>query len=99
MHIKNNSRLTTKLLLAAFIIFIGMDLIDTTIINNILPKIAKSFDIEPVYLKFGISVYILVLGVFLLMSAWLAQKIGFKRTLILSGTGFALLLHPTLYGS
>nr|WP_225629962.1 MFS transporter [Cysteiniphilum sp. 19X3-34] len=77
-------------MLAAFIIFIGMDLIDTTIINNILPKIAKSFDIEPVYLKFGISVYILVLGVFLLMSAWLAQKIGFKRTLILSGTGFAL---------
>ena len=90
MHIKNNSHLTTKLLLTSFIIFIGMDLIDTTVINNILPKIAESFDIEPVYLKFGISIYILVLGVFLLMSAWLAQKVGFKRTLILSGTGFAL---------
>lgn len=68
----------------------GMDLIDTTVMNNILPKIAISFSTTPEHLKLGISIYMIVMGMFLPLSSWMAEKIGYRYTLIFAASGFGL---------
>ena len=68
----------------------GMDLIDITVMNNILPKIVQSIDTTPVHLKIGISIYMIVMGIFLPLSSWIAEKIGYKNTLIFAASGFGL---------
>lgn len=67
-----------------------MDLIDTTVMNNILPKIAESLNTTPVHLKMGISIYMIVTGMFLPVSSWLAEKIGYRYTLVFAASGFGL---------
>ena len=79
-----------KLVSLGIIIIMGMDLIDTTLINNILPKMALTFHTTPVHLKLGISLYMMSIGMFLPMSSWLAEKIGYKKTLIIAASGFAV---------
>jgi MFS family permease len=80
----------SRLVFIGIILIMGMDLIDTTLMNNILPKMAVSFHTTPVHLKLGISIYLIAIGMFLPMSSWLAEKIGYKKTLIFAIGGFAL---------
>ncbi|MFC4893127.1 MFS transporter [Pseudofrancisella aestuarii] len=77
-----------QLVTLAIITIMGMDLIDTTVMNNILPKIAETFDVTPVHLKMGISIYMIVMGMFLPISSWIAEKIGYRKTLIFAASGF-----------
>jgi hypothetical protein len=44
-----------NIVLISIITIMGMDLIDTTVMNNILPKIAESLHSTPEHLKMGIN--------------------------------------------
>ncbi|APC97015.1 MFS transporter [Francisella frigiditurris] len=77
-----------QLVTLAIITIMGMDLIDTTVMNNILPKIAETFDVTPVHLKMGISIYMIIMGMFLPISSWIAEKVGYRKTLIFAASGF-----------
>ncbi|MEY8767012.1 MFS transporter [Francisella philomiragia] len=79
-----------NIVLIAIITIMGMDLIDTTVMNNILPKIAESLHTTPEFLKTGISIYMIVMGMFLPLSSWMAEKIGFRYTLMFAASGFGL---------
>lgn len=79
-----------NIVLISIITIMGMDLIDTTVMNNILPKIAQSLNSTPEYLKMGISIYMIVMGMFLPLSSWMAEKIGYKYTLMFAATGFGI---------
>lgn len=79
-----------NLVVAAIVIIMGMDLIDTSVMNNILPKMADSLDTTPVHLKMGISIYMIVMGIFLPASSWLAEKISYRNTLIFAASGFGI---------
>lgn len=83
-------KINFNIVMMAIITIMGMDLIDTTVMNNILPKIAESLDTTPVHLKMGISIYMIVMGMFLPLSSWMAEKIGYKSTLIFAAAGFGL---------
>nr|WP_231138709.1 hypothetical protein [Francisella orientalis] len=78
-----------NIVVIAIIIIMGMDLIDTTVMNNILPKIAESLHITPEFLKTGISIYMIVMGMFLPLSSWMAEKICFRYTLMFAASGLA----------
>ncbi|MDE4961516.1 MFS transporter, partial [Francisella tularensis subsp. holarctica] len=69
-------------MLRSIITIMGMDLIYNTVMNNILPKIAESLDTTHVHLKMGISIYMIVMGIFLTISSWIAEKIGYNSKLI-----------------
>nr|WP_234384155.1 MFS transporter [Francisella noatunensis] len=79
-----------NIVVIAIITIMGMDLIDTTVMNNILPKIAESLHTTPEFLKMGISIYMIVMGMFLPLSSWMAEKIGFRYTLMFAASGFGL---------
>lgn len=79
-----------NIVVIAIITIMGMDLIDTTVMNNILPKIAESLHTTPEFLKTGISIYMIVMGMFLPLSSWMAEKIGFRYTLMFAASGFGL---------
>ena len=79
-----------NIVLIAIITIIGMDLIDTTVMNNILPKIAESLRSTPEHLKMGISIYMVIMGMFLPLSSWMAEKIGYKYILMFAATGFGI---------
>ena len=84
------SKSNYSIILIAIITIMGMDLIDTTVMNNILPKIADSLNSTPEYLKMGISIYMVIMGMFLPLGSWMAEKIGYKYTLIFAASGFGL---------
>ncbi|MDC0534183.1 MFS transporter [Francisellaceae bacterium] len=67
-----------------------MELIDGSALNTALPQIANSFEINPITLKVAITVYLLSLGLFIPASSWLSDRLGGKRILIISVTGFIL---------
>ncbi|MBK2356950.1 MFS transporter [Francisella hispaniensis] len=81
-------KINFNIVMMAIITIMGMDLIDTTVMNNILPKISESLDTTPEHLKMGISIYMIVMGMFLPLSSWMAEKIGYKYTLIFAASGF-----------
>ena len=85
-----NEKLQQRLVFIGIVLIMGMDLIDTTLMNNILPKMAESFHVTPVHMKLGISIYMITIGMFLPASSWLAEKIGYKTTLIIAAIGFAI---------
>jgi EmrB/QacA subfamily drug resistance transporter len=55
-----------------------MEMMDSTIINTAIPEIAKSFQTNPVNLKFAITSYLLSLAVFIPISGWAADRYGTK---------------------
>ena len=83
-------KINLNIVIIAIVIIMGMDLIDTTVMNNILPKISESLHTTPVKLKMGISIYMIIMGMFLPISSWLAEKIGYRNTLIFAASGFGL---------
>lgn len=56
-----------------------MELLDGSIINTALPRIAESFGTDPVDLNPAVSAYLLTVAVFILPSGWLADRFGPRR--------------------
>ena len=56
-----------------------MELLDGSIVNTALPAIARAFGTDPVSLNPAVSAYLLTVAVFILPSAWLADRYGPRR--------------------
>lgn len=72
----------------AFVQFIGM--LEGTIISTALPDMARDFGVIPSEMGISITVYLLVVAAFLPASAWIADRFGTRKILILAITGFGL---------
>ena len=53
-----------------------MELLDSTVLNTVLPPIARSLHSNPIDLKIALTSYLLSVGIFIPMSGWLADKLG-----------------------
>lgn len=67
-----------------------MQTLDSTVIMNALPTMARSFGEHPIILDQAITVYLLANAVFLPVSAWAADRFGAKRLFRLAIIAFAL---------
>lgn len=67
-----------------------IELIDGSALNTALPQIANDFHVNPITLKVAVTVYLLALGLFIPASGWISDKIGCKKLLIISLTGFII---------
>lgn len=56
-----------------------MELLDGSIINTALPRMAESFGVDPVDLNPAVAAYLLTVAVFILPSGWLADRYGPRR--------------------
>jgi EmrB/QacA subfamily drug resistance transporter len=67
-----------------------MQTLDSTVIMNALPTMARSFRVNPVILDQAVTAYLLSAAVFLPISAWAADRFGAKRLFRAAIVGFAL---------
>lgn len=67
-----------------------MQTLDSTVISNALPTMARSLHEDPVTLNLAITAYLLAVAVFLPISAWVADRFGAKRVFRAAIVGFAL---------
>ncbi len=66
-----------------------MQTLDSTVISNALPTMARSLNQDPVTLNLAITAYLLSAAVFLPISAWVADRFGAKTIFRLAIVGFA----------
>lgn len=67
-----------------------MQTLDSTVISNALPTMARSLGEDPVTLNLAITAYLLAAAVFLPVSGWVADRFGAKSVFRASILGFAL---------
>jgi EmrB/QacA subfamily drug resistance transporter len=67
-----------------------MQTLDSTVIANALPTMARSLHEDPVTLNLAITAYLLSAAIFLPISAWVADRFGAKNVFRASIVGFAL---------
>jgi EmrB/QacA subfamily drug resistance transporter len=67
-----------------------MQTLDSTVISNALPTMARSLQESPVTLNLAITAYLLSAAIFLPISAWVADRFGAKHVFRASIVGFAL---------
>jgi EmrB/QacA subfamily drug resistance transporter len=75
-------------LLVAVALFIEQ--IDATVIATAMPRMADSFGVKAVDLNVGITAYLSTMAVFILLSGWIADRIGTRRCFVLALTIFTL---------
>ena len=66
-----------------------MQTLDSTVITNALPTMARSLGEDPLTLNMAITVYLLAAAVFLPISGWLADRFGAKLVFRIAIVGFA----------
>lgn len=59
-----------------------MQLLDTSILNTSLPKMAESFGVKPLDMSVGVTVYMLVFAALLPLSGWLSERFGARRVFL-----------------
>jgi EmrB/QacA subfamily drug resistance transporter len=67
-----------------------MSSLESTVMSNALPSIARALHEEPLRLNMAISMYLLSSAVFLPVSGWVADKFGAKRIFLASMILFAI---------
>ncbi len=67
-----------------------MQTLDSTVISNALPTMARSLHEDPVTLNLAITAYLLAAAVFLPISGWAADRFGAKNVFRVAIVGFAL---------
>ncbi|TPG41020.1 DHA2 family efflux MFS transporter permease subunit [Sphingomonas koreensis] len=67
-----------------------MQTLDSTVISNALPSMARALHEDPVTLNLAITAYLLSAAVFLPISAWVADRFGAKLVFRAAIIGFAL---------
>jgi EmrB/QacA subfamily drug resistance transporter len=65
-------------------IVIFMEFLDITIINTAIPSIARSFNVNPILLKFSVTSYFLSLAIFIPISGWCTDKFGTRPVFLSS---------------
>ncbi|NYJ08998.1 EmrB/QacA subfamily drug resistance transporter [Rhizobium leguminosarum] len=61
-----------------------MQILDGTIVATSLPQMAASFDVQPVSMSIGITVYMLTMAAFIPLSGWLGDRFGARRIFLMS---------------
>lgn len=67
-----------------------MQSLESTVMSNALPSIARALHEDPVRLNMAITMFLLASAVFLPVSGWVADKFGAKRIFLASMALFAL---------
>jgi EmrB/QacA subfamily drug resistance transporter len=67
-----------------------MQMLDGAIINTSLPQMAKSLGVLPVQMSVGITTYMLVVAIFMPLSAWLAERFSALRIFLIAIVVFTL---------
>ena len=67
-----DSRLIAGIVASAFF----MEMLDSAIINTSLPQMAESFQVRPLDLSIGITIYLMSAATFVPLSGWLADRFG-----------------------
>jgi EmrB/QacA subfamily drug resistance transporter len=67
-----------------------MQTLDSTVISNALPTMARALHEDPVTLNLAITAYLLSAAVFLPISAWVADRFGARNVFRAAIVGFAL---------
>lgn len=67
-----------------------MEFMDVTIINTAVPSIARSFQQDPILLKFSVTSYFVSLAIFMPISGWCADKFGTKKVFLGAVSLFAV---------
>lgn len=80
-----------KLLIAFTITSVTfMELLDATILNTALPKIAQTMHVDVLDAKASITSYLVSLGILIPVSGWIADRFGMKRTILAAVMIFTL---------
>ena len=67
-----------------------MQTLDSTIIGNALPTMARSLNESPLALNLAITAYLLAAAIFLPISGWLADRFGARHVFTAAIIGFAV---------
>ncbi|HEX6513779.1 MAG TPA: DHA2 family efflux MFS transporter permease subunit [Chloroflexota bacterium] len=85
------TRVEYKYLVAiAFVSGIFMDILDTTIVNVALPKLADDFHASVASLEWVVTGYLLSLAVWIPASGWVGDRFGTKRTFLFANAMFVI---------
>ncbi|GAB4062160.1 MFS transporter [Uliginosibacterium sediminicola] len=79
MSILNPLTRRTALIVAAAAF---MQMLDGAILNTSLPQMASSLGVQPVQMSVGITTYMLVVAIFMPLSAWLTERFGARRVFV-----------------
>ncbi|HEY2591423.1 MAG TPA: MFS transporter, partial [Steroidobacteraceae bacterium] len=64
--------------------------LDASVVVVAMPAMARTFDVRPVDLNIGITIYILAQAVLLPASGWIADRFGARRVFVLALAGFTV---------
>lgn len=67
-----------------------MQMLDGAIINTSLPQMAGSLGVQPVQMSAGVTTYMLVVAIFMPLSAWLAERFSALRVFLAAILVFTL---------
>jgi EmrB/QacA subfamily drug resistance transporter len=67
-----------------------MQTLESTVMSNALPTIARALDVDPLRLNMTMTMFLLASAVCLPVSGWMADKVGAKRVFMTSMVLFAL---------
>lgn len=67
-----------------------MQMLDGSVLNTALPKIADSFAENPLQMQIVVISYLLSVAIFLPIAGWLSDKIGIKKSFLFAITVFTL---------
>ena len=69
---------------AVFVAATFMNILDTTIVNVALPTLGREFGVKPASVDTVAIAYLVSLAVFIPVSAWLGDRIGAKRVMLIA---------------
>jgi EmrB/QacA subfamily drug resistance transporter len=78
------------LVAAAFIFGLFMDILDTTIVNVALPRLAEEFQANTAALAWVVTGYVLSLAVWVPASGWIGDRFGTKKTFLFATAMFVI---------
>lgn len=81
-------RMGSRLGLIAVASALFMDLMDTAALATALPTLARTFNTDPLNLKFALTAYLLTVAVLVPASGWLSARVGSKRLFMAAITVF-----------
>ena len=85
------ARIDYKYLVASTFVFgLFMDILDTTIVNVALPKLAEEFHADTATLEWVVTGYVLSLAVWIPASGWIGDRFGTKKTFLFATAMFTL---------
>jgi MFS family permease len=70
------------------LLILSMELIDITVLNNILVDIAHSLNVNSFSAKLAITSYTISFGIFMPISVWISNRFGARIPMILALIGF-----------